>query len=279
MGARLTWNQKVVCSIHTGFIFFSVFCFVFMAFQTLISDPRSLVLLFFDILFLPQGIFSSFSWTKQHGVSVNELRIWPNTSYVVSSRQICGQLLKKTTCGYMEFDSGDDAKKIYDEYARSVGFKMRIDQCRGSQVDKKIISCKLSCNKEGYYTKAKNQFGQIRKQHTNSRQGCNAIMLEILGNNTFFVLHTCKEGKIQALTAELKHQDKLIKFYREHLSTFLGDLDQQTEILSTKIQVAVDNMRDRNKRTGMVDLYSPCRPSECGFSSYIVFKFIIKHYS
>ncbi|PWA88508.1 Armadillo [Artemisia annua] len=35
-------------------------------------------------------VFSSFSWTKQHGVSVNELRIWPNTSYVVSSRQICG---------------------------------------------------------------------------------------------------------------------------------------------------------------------------------------------
>lgn len=77
----------------------------------------------------------------------------------------------------MEFDSEDAAKKFYDEYATRLGFKMRIDQCRRSEVDKKIISRRLSCNKEGYYTKSKNQFGKIRKQHTSSRQGCNAMML------------------------------------------------------------------------------------------------------
>ena len=48
MGARLTWNPKVVCSIHTGFILFS-FCFMFKAFQTQIpDDPCPLVLLFFQ---------------------------------------------------------------------------------------------------------------------------------------------------------------------------------------------------------------------------------------
>ncbi|MFS7987204.1 putative transcription factor FAR family [Helianthus anomalus] len=159
----------------------------------------------------------------------------------------------------MEFDSEDAAKKFYDEYARRVGFKMRIDQCRRSEVDKTIISRRLSCNKEGYYTKSKNQFGQVRKQHTSSRQGCNAMMLARVNKFGKWVVtrfekeHThplaisqgdCKEGKIQALTAELKLQDGLIKFYREHLSTFLGDIEQQTQVLSAKIQVAVNNMRE-----------------------------------
>ncbi|XP_076956546.1 protein FAR1-RELATED SEQUENCE 5-like [Bidens hawaiensis] len=166
----------------------------------------------------------------------------------------------------MEFDSEDAAKKYYDEYARRVGFKMRIDQCRRSEVDKKIISRRLSCNKEGYYTKSRNQFGQIRKQHTSSRQGCNAMMLvrvNQLGKGvvtTFEKEHThpfvfspcgsvdnegdCKERRIQALTEELKHQDELIKFYQEHLSALLGDVEQQTQVLSTKIQVAVNNIRE-----------------------------------
>ncbi|KAI3787948.1 hypothetical protein L2E82_00473 [Cichorium intybus] len=54
----------------------------------------------------------------------------------------------------------------------------------------------------------------------------------------------CKERRIQALTAELKHQDRLINFYREHLNTFLRDIEQQTEVLSTKIQVVVNNVRE-----------------------------------
>ncbi|KAL4587895.1 hypothetical protein LXL04_000771 [Taraxacum kok-saghyz] len=168
-------------------------------------------------------------------------------------------------CVGMEFDSEDAAKKFYDEYARHTGFKMRIDQCRRSEIDKKVISRRLSCNKEGYYTKSKNQFGQIRKQHTSSRQGCNAMMLVRVNKFGKWIVtkfekdHThplvlsaclstnegdCKERRIEALSAELKHQDRLIKFYRENLSTFLRDIEQQTEVLSTKIQVAVNNVRE-----------------------------------
>ncbi|KAK9069046.1 hypothetical protein SSX86_013162 [Deinandra increscens subsp. villosa] len=181
------------------------------------------------------------------------------------SEVTCEQRDVEEPCVGMEFDSEDAAKKFYDEYARRIGFKMRIDQCRRSEVDKKIISRRLSCNKEGYYTKSKNQFGQIRKQHTSSRQGCNAMMLVKVTKFGKWVVtrfekeHThplvfpaClslnegdyKERRIQALTAELKHQDRLINFYREHLNTFLRDLEQQTEVLSSNIQVAVNNMRE-----------------------------------
>ncbi|KAG5586281.1 hypothetical protein H5410_046715 [Solanum commersonii] len=40
----------------------------------------------------------------------------------------------------MEFESEDVAKEFYDDYARHVGFIMRIDQCRHSEVDKRIFS-------------------------------------------------------------------------------------------------------------------------------------------
>lgn len=79
----------------------------------------------------------------------------------------------------MEFDSENAAKEFYDEYAKSVGFIMRIDQCRRSEVDKRILSRRLSCNKQGYYVKMKDQNGLIRKKRSSSstREGCKAMML------------------------------------------------------------------------------------------------------
>ncbi|CAK9184305.1 unnamed protein product [Ilex paraguariensis] len=50
----------------------------------------------------------------------------------------------------MEFDSEDAAMLFYDEYARRVGFVMRVMSCRRSEVDKRILARRLGCNKEGY---------------------------------------------------------------------------------------------------------------------------------
>ncbi|KAK6780204.1 hypothetical protein RDI58_022388 [Solanum bulbocastanum] len=77
----------------------------------------------------------------------------------------------------MEFKSEDAAKEFYDDYARRVGFIMRIDQCRRSEVDKRILSRRLSCNKQGYYVKMKNHYGPPRKARTSTREGCKAMML------------------------------------------------------------------------------------------------------
>lgn len=77
----------------------------------------------------------------------------------------------------MEFDSEEAAKEFYDEYARRAGFIMRIDQCRRSEVDKRILSRRLSCNKQGYYVKVKDQNGPLRKHRTSTREGCKAMML------------------------------------------------------------------------------------------------------
>lgn len=77
----------------------------------------------------------------------------------------------------MEFESEEAAKGFYGEYARRVGFVMRIDQCRRSEVDKKILSRRLSCNKQGFYVKAREVFGPVRKPRSSTREGCKAMML------------------------------------------------------------------------------------------------------
>lgn len=77
----------------------------------------------------------------------------------------------------MEFESEDAAKEFYDRYARRVGFIMRIDQCRRSELNKRILSRRLSCNKQGYYVNIKNHYGPPQKARTSTREGCKAMML------------------------------------------------------------------------------------------------------
>lgn len=165
----------------------------------------------------------------------------------------------------MEFDSEDAAKEFYDGYARRVGFVMRLDQCRRSEVDKRILSRRLSCNKQGYYAQPKDHLGPARKQRTSTREGCNAMMLVKLNPSGKWVVtrfekehtHTLvisdrlsrndldsKERKIQALTQELKRQTQLCDLYRQELIAFIESLEDQTETISTKVKVVVNHIRD-----------------------------------
>lgn len=163
----------------------------------------------------------------------------------------------------MEFDSEDAAKKFYEEYARHVGFIMRIDQCRRSEVDKRILSRRLSCNKQGYYIKSRDRFGPVRKPRSSTREGCNAMMLVKVNKSGKWVVtrfekeHThplftaghsratdAKDRRIQELHRELERQDQLCTRYREHIVMFLRNVEEQTEQLSVKIQEVVNNVRD-----------------------------------
>lgn len=165
----------------------------------------------------------------------------------------------------MEFDSEDAAKEFYDEYARRLGFVMRIDQCRRSEVDKRILSRRLSCNKQGYYVKMKDEYGPVRKPRCSTREGCKAMMLVKVNKSGKWVVtrfvkdHTHplvassrpfrtamdhKDRKIQELTLELERQDKLCDLYREQIITFLQSVEEQTGLLSTKIEAAVNNVRE-----------------------------------
>ncbi|XP_019178403.1 PREDICTED: protein FAR1-RELATED SEQUENCE 7-like isoform X1 [Ipomoea nil] len=168
----------------------------------------------------------------------------------------------------MEFESEDAAKEFYDNYARRAGFVMRIDQCRRSEVDKRILSRRLSCNKQGYYVKMKDQFGPARKPRTSTREGCKAMMLVKVDKSGKWVVtrfvkeHTHplivsgrpsrnamdhKDRRIHELTMELNRQDRLCELYRDQLNTLLKYIEEQIEVVSGKVQVVVSNVNQVEK--------------------------------
>nr|GMD20217.1 protein FAR1-RELATED SEQUENCE 5-like [Ipomoea batatas] len=168
----------------------------------------------------------------------------------------------------MEFESEDAAKEFYDNYARRAGFVMRIDQCRRSEVDKRILSRRLSCNKQGYYVKMKDQFGPARKPRTSTREGCKAMMLVKVDKSGKWVVtrfvkeHTHplivsgrpsrnamdhKDRRIHELTMELDRQDRLCELYRDQLNTLLKYIEEQIEVVSGKVQVVVSNVNQVEK--------------------------------
>ncbi|KAJ9176676.1 hypothetical protein P3X46_011962 [Hevea brasiliensis] len=168
-------------------------------------------------------------------------------------------------CVGMEFESEEAAKQFYDEYARRAGFIMRIDQCRRSEVDKRILSRRLSCNRQGFYAKARDKFGPVRKPRASMREGCKAMMLVKINKSGKWVVtrfekdHThslvvsdrpsrnsmdTKDRRIQELTTELKRQDRLCELYRGLLNSFLENVEEHTELLSAKIEVAVNNVKE-----------------------------------
>lgn len=168
-------------------------------------------------------------------------------------------------CVGMEFESEEAAKEFYDAYARRVGFIMRVDQCRRSEVDRRILSRRLSCNKQGFYTKSRDEFGPVRKPRPTTREGCKAMMLVKVDKSGKWVVtrfvkdHThplvvsgcpsrssldSKDRRIQVLTMELERQDQLCEQYRELLLSFLNNIEEQTELLSTKVEHVVNTVRE-----------------------------------
>ncbi|XP_043696959.1 protein FAR1-RELATED SEQUENCE 5-like [Telopea speciosissima] len=165
----------------------------------------------------------------------------------------------------MEFESEDAAKAFYDEYARRVGFVMRVMSCRRSEVDGRILARRLGCNKEGFCVSIRGKFGPVRKPRPSTREGCRAMILVKIEKSGKWVVtrfvkdhnhplvvapHECrqtmdeKDKKIQELAAELRHKKRLCAAYREKLLMFLKDVEEHTEQLSTKVQLIVNSVRE-----------------------------------
>ena len=72
--------------------------------------------------------------------------------------------------------------------------------------------------------------------------------------------HRCLQGdkdkKIEELKTELEHQEQLCIAYREKLFNFISKVEEQTEELSSKIQVIISNLRQ--VESGIQKHY-PCR--------------------
>ncbi|KAG2672725.1 hypothetical protein I3843_13G048800 [Carya illinoinensis] len=185
-----------------------------------------------------------------------------NNSLVVNTGSLEGGAVLEPYVG-MEFDSEDDARKFYVEYARRVGFIVRIMQRRRSGIDGRTLARRLGCNKQGFSPNHRGTIGQEKKPRPSAREGCKATILVKMEKTGKWVVtrfekdhnHPLvvtangfstagdKDKKIEELTVELERQEQLCAAYREKLLCFMNNVEEQTEELSSKIQVIVDNVR------------------------------------
>ncbi|KAI4313244.1 hypothetical protein L6164_026237 [Bauhinia variegata] len=180
----------------------------------------------------------------------------------VSSSILDGVEVQEPFVG-MEFDSEEAARKFYDEYARQVGFVVRVMQRRRSGIDGRTLARRLGCNKQGFSPNNKGNFGPDKKPRASGREGCKATILvkmeksgkwvvtrfvkdhnhALIITSNGFSKEGDKDKKIEELTMELELHDKQCAVYREMLLSFINNIEEQTEELSTKIQVIVENIR------------------------------------
>ncbi|KAJ6874085.1 protein FAR1-RELATED SEQUENCE 5-like [Populus alba x Populus x berolinensis] len=163
----------------------------------------------------------------------------------------------------MEFESEDAARRFYTEYARRVGFVVRVMQRRRSGIDGRTLARRLGCNKQGFSPNHRTDVGPDKKPRPSARDGCKATILVKMeksgkwvvtrferDHNHPLVVTTSgfsssgdKDKKIEELTQELEHQEQLCATYREKLLSFMNNVVEEAEELASKIQVIVDSVR------------------------------------
>lgn len=165
----------------------------------------------------------------------------------------------------MEFESEDAAKIFYDEYARKVGFVMRVMSCRRSERDGRILARRLGCNKEGHCVSIRGKFGPIRKPRPSTREGCKAMIhIKFDKSGKWVITRFVKEHnhplvvsprearqtldekdkRIQELSSELRNKKRLCAAYQEQLAAFVKIVEDHTQQLSKKVQNTVNNLKE-----------------------------------
>ncbi|WJX81550.1 hypothetical protein P8452_64414 [Trifolium repens] len=163
----------------------------------------------------------------------------------------------------MEFDSEEAARKFYVAYARRVGFAVRVMQRRRSGIDGRTLARRLGCNKQGFSSNSKGTLGQDKRPRPSAREGCKATILVKMEKSGKWVVtrfikdhnhplnatangfstEDDKDKKIAELTMELEHQDELCAAYRGKLLSFINNVEEQTEEMSTRIQLIIKNIK------------------------------------
>ncbi|XP_021752421.1 protein FAR1-RELATED SEQUENCE 5-like [Chenopodium quinoa] len=165
----------------------------------------------------------------------------------------------------MEFDSEEAAKVFYDDYARKVGFVMRVMSCRRSEVDGRILARRFGCNKEGYCLSIRGKLGQVRKPRASTRGDCKAMILVKFDKSGKWVVtrfvrdhnHPLvvslrevrkkmddKDKKIEELTAELRNEKRLCTLYQEQLFAFMNDVEGYNAQITKKVQAVLINLKE-----------------------------------
>lgn len=172
----------------------------------------------------------------------------------------------------MEFESAEDARDFYEMYGRHMGFTIRNNRTRRSLKDNTIIGREFVCSKEGFraekYAMSQNR---VLPSRPATRKGCNAMLRITAKDGGKWVIYGfvkehnhelnpnkipprrshriafCedeKDLKIRELSTELHREKKKSAAYQEKLQIVLKYIEEHTQRLSLKVELATNNMRE-----------------------------------
>ncbi|GER40646.1 protei far-red impaired response 1 [Striga asiatica] len=157
----------------------------------------------------------------------------------------------------MEFQTEDDVRKFYIDYATRVGFVVRVAQStRPEKIEGGNITHCLVCNKQGISSSPKGKMGLEGKPRPGVREACDARILFKLEESGKWVvtgvfkdhdhaldLHE-KDKKIHELKGELQRQEELFATHRERFISLVTDIEKQVDRhLSPKVLAIVENVK------------------------------------
>ncbi|KAF5465354.1 hypothetical protein F2P56_015370, partial [Juglans regia] len=172
----------------------------------------------------------------------------------------------------MQFESAEDAREFYEMHGRHLGFTIRNNRTRRSLKDNSIIGREFVCSKEGFRIgKHANRKNGVLPSRQTTRGGCNAMMRIAAKDGGKWVIYGfekkhnhelnpskvpprrshrlafCedeKDLKIRELTMELHRERKKSAAYQQQLQLVLKYIEDHTQKLSLKVEVAANNMRE-----------------------------------
>ncbi|CAF2102714.1 BnaA05g30130D [Brassica napus] len=175
----------------------------------------------------------------------------------------------------MEFESEEAAKSLYDSYATSTGFVMRVDAFRKSMRDGTVVWRRLVCNKEGF-RRSRPRRSESRKPRAITREGCKALIVvkkdksgkwivaKFVKEHNHPLLSSLTNGrqssqisqppdekdvKIKELSTELSRERKRCATLQQQLDMVLEVMEEHSNHLSVNINNVIQSVREIESNT------------------------------
>ncbi|EOY04875.1 FAR1 DNA binding domain - like 10 [Theobroma cacao] len=172
----------------------------------------------------------------------------------------------------MTFQSLDDARDFYFEYAKRTGFTIRTNRIRHSLKNMAIIGRDFVCSREGFRAaKHTHRKDRVLPPRPITREGCKAmirlaardggkwIVTKFVREHNHKLMTLCKfpgelptinmlseeekDKKIQDLTSELQREKERSAAFRQQLQKILKDLEEHAEFMSIRVEDIVDSLK------------------------------------
>ncbi|KAK8510372.1 hypothetical protein V6N11_082423 [Hibiscus sabdariffa] len=175
-------------------------------------------------------------------------------------------------CTGMTFQSLDDARDFYFEYAKRTGFTIRTNRIRHSLKNMSIIGRDFVCSKEDFRAaKHTHRKDRVLPPRPVTREGCKAMIrlaardggkwavTKFVREHSHKLMPRCKfpgelptvnmlteeekDKKIQDLYNELQREKERSAAFQQQLQMILKDLEEHAEFMSIRVEDIVDSLK------------------------------------